>query len=382
MAHRQGALEGLGPLGMTPASAVDRDFWRGRKVFLTGHTGFKGSWMCLWLHGMGAEVTGYALPPPTEPSLFVLCGIGRLVRSVTADVRDPSSLRDALRSSGAEIVIHMAAQPIVRESYKVPVETFDVNVMGTVHLLESVRACASVRAVVNVTTDKCYENREWIWGYRENDPMGGSDPYSASKACSEIVTAAYRNSYFHPSEHTRHGVAVASARAGNVIGGGDWAPDRLLPDCVRFLLRDEAIPVRNPAAVRPWQHVLEPLCGYLLLAQRLVEEGPAYAEGWNFGPSDEDALPVEWLVRTFCAEWGGRAAYVVDKGPHPPESRYLKLDCSKARQRLGWVPRWNLACALRKVVEWTRTYAGGGDVRAVCLRQIADYENEPTPAPH
>lgn len=352
---------------------VDAAFWKGKKVFLTGHTGFKGSWLSIWLHALGAEVTGYALEPPTEPSLFKAAGVDGLLASVIADVRDLERLQAEMAQAAPEIVIHMAAQPLVRDSYKLPVETYAINVMGTVHLLEAVRSTPSVRAVVNVTTDKVYENREWIWGYRENEAFGGYDPYSNSKGCSELVTAAYRSSYFNPQEYGRHGVALASARAGNVIGGGDWAVDRLIPDIIRAILAGQPVQIRNPHAIRPWQHVLEPLSGYLLLAQRLYEEGADFASGWNFGPAEEDARPVEWLVQRLCAGWGEGAGYELDKGEHPYEAHYLKLDCSKVRSELGWSPRWNLEKALQSIVEWTKVYQSTGDLRAECLRQISLY---------
>ena len=352
---------------------MNSGFWRGKRVFLTGHSGFKGSWLSLWLHSLGAEVTGYALAPPTVPSLFQLCRLDELVNSVTADIRDSETLAKAMQQAAPEIVIHMAAQPLVRESYKLPAETYAVNVMGTVNLFEAVRQCPSVRAVVNVTTDKCYENREWHWGYRENEPLGGYDPYSSSKACSELVTAAYRNSFFHPKDHQKHSVAVASARAGNVIGGGDWAVDRLVPDCIRALLNDEEIVIRSPRSIRPWQHVLEPLMGYLLLAQRLVEEGPGFADAWNFGPRDEDAQPVEWIVRRMCALWGNDANYLVDDQQHPHEAAYLKLDCSKSTALLGWQPRWSLDMALESIVAWARAHRDGNDMRSVCIEQIGLY---------
>ena len=352
---------------------IETDFWKNKRVFITGHTGFKGSWLSLWLHSLGAEVHGYALDPPTTPSLYELCRLEKRVRSTIADVRDRESLARTMASARPEIVIHMAAQPLVRDSYKLPVETFSINVMGTVHLLESVRSCPSVRAVINVTTDKCYENREWVWGYREHEPLGGYDPYSNSKACSELVTAAYRSSYFNPADHGKHGVAVASARAGNVIGGGDWATDRLVPDCLRSILKNEKIIIRNPQAIRPWQHVLEPLSGYLVLAQKLCWEAARYAEAWNFGPDDKDAKPVEWIVKRLCSKWGDNASYGIDSSKHPHEAHYLKLDCSKARSVLGWHPRWELDHALDSIVSWMRTYQGGKNVAEACLNQIQEY---------
>lgn len=352
---------------------IDVTFWRGKRVFLTGHTGFKGSWLSLWLHVLGAQVTGYALNPPTEPSLFEICRIDNLVDSVIADVRDAESLAAALHRAAPEIVIHMAAQPLVRDSYRIPVETYATNVMGTVHLFEAIRACSSVRAVVNVTTDKCYENREWLWGYRENEALGGYDPYSSSKACSELVTAAYRNSFFNPRDAQHHGAAVASARAGNVIGGGDWAGDRLIPDIMRAIIAGEPVRIRNPHALRPWQHVLEPLCGYLLLAERLCKEGQTYAEAWNFGPEDRDTLPVLGIVQELCSRWGNDAGYQIDSGDHPHEASLLKLDSSKARHRLGWSPFWPLATALDRIVVWNQAYVAGAAMRAVTLAQINDY---------
>jgi CDP-glucose 4,6-dehydratase len=349
---------------------IDSEFWHGKKVFLTGHTGFKGSWLSLWLHQLGARVSGYALDPPTRPSLFELARVGELLAGdIRADVRDPEKLKAAMAAAEPEIVFHLAAQPLVRYSYQQPVETYTTNVLGTVHLLEAVRHTPGIRAVVNVTTDKCYENREWVWGYRENEPMGGYDPYSSSKGCAELVTAAYRSSYFS----SQHGTSVATARAGNVIGGGDWAADRLIPDCLRALLADEQIVIRNPRAIRPWQHVLEPLSGYLLLAEKLHVGGPPYAGAWNFGPLDDDARPVEWIVRRLCAMWGASDGYQIDAEQNPHEAHYLKLDISKARMQLGWQPSWNLEQALAKIVEWTRVLKDGGDLRAISLAQIAEY---------
>ncbi len=366
-------VTGMGSEYKEQGSAQER-FWRGKRVFLTGHTGFKGSWLCLWLTKLGAHVTGYALEPPTNPSLFELAQIGKAITSITADVRDLPKLSAELIATSPDIVIHMAAQPLVRDSYNIPVETYSTNVMGTVNLLEAVRACSTVRAVINVTTDKVYENHEWLWGYRENEPFGGHDPYSNSKACSELVTAAYRSSYFSPHNYDRHGVAVATTRAGNVIGGGDWATDRLVPDIVSAILAGKAVQIRHPYAVRPWQHVLEPLSGYLALAQKLYESGTQFAEGWNFGPSDDDAKPVEWIVKQMCELFGNGARFEIDACVHPHEAHYLKLDCSKARMRLHWQPRWALSKALTSIFEWVAVYSLEGDLRKCCLGQIESYE--------
>ena len=352
---------------------ISADFWKNKKVFLTGHTGFKGSWLSIWLHSLGANVIGYALAPPTKPSLYESAEVRRIVHSVYEDIRDYKTLQAALRESGAEIVIHMAAQSLVRESYLHPVETYEVNLMGTVHVLEAVRSCRGVRAIINVTTDKSYENQEWVWGYRENDKLGGNDAYSSSKSCSELATASYRNSFFAPARYDQHGVAVATVRAGNVVGGGDWAKDRLIPDCLRALLKGEPIPIRNPYAIRPWQHVLEPLSGYLILARLLYEEGCKYAEAWNFGPDNEDARQVEWVVKKLCEKWEKTATYFVDKGPHPHEASYLKLDCLKAKSILMWRPRWDLETALDKIIIWTKAYRAGADLLKVCKDQISDY---------
>ena len=354
----------------------DMNFWQGKKVFLTGHTGFKGSWLCMWLSRMGAHVTGYALDPPTDPSLFELARVGELVDSCIADVRDLDRLKAEMLKASPDVVIHMAAQPLVRDSYRIPVETYAINVMGTVHLLEAVRSCPGIKAVVNVTTDKCYDNREWVWGYRENEPLGGYDPYSNSKGCSELVTAAYRSSFFNPQRYAEHGVGLASARAGNVIGGGDWAGDRLIPDIIRAILAGEPVRIRNPHAIRPWQHVLEPLSGYLALAQKLYEGGAHCAEAWNFGPADDDAWPVERIVQRMCRQWGAGARYEIDGGDHPHEAHYLKLDCSKARSGLAWHPRWGLEKALDSIIGWTQHYRAGDDLQKVCLEQIADYTGE------
>lgn len=349
------------------------DFWQNKKVFLTGHTGFKGSWLSIWLNAMGAKVTGYALNPPTEPSLFKLCCIDEFTKSVIGDIRDRENLLQELLKAQPDIVIHMAAQPLVRESYINPAETYEINVMGTVNLFEAVRKCPTVKAVVNVTTDKCYENKEWPWGYRENEPMGGYDPYSNSKSCSELVTSSYRNSFFNIKDYEKHGVAIASVRAGNVIGGGDWAKDRLIPDCISSLLNNEKILIRSPKAIRPWQHVLEPLGGYILLAQKLYEEGPKFAEGWNFGPEDNDAKPVEWIVKKLCNKWGNSAGYEIDEGEHSHEANYLKLDISKAKSMLGWYPKWNLDIALDKITEWNNCYLENKGMKDITLAQIKAY---------
>jgi CDP-glucose 4,6-dehydratase len=358
-------LEGLG---------VNAQFWAGKRVLLTGHTGFKGSWMALWLQAMGAKVVGYALAPPTNPSLFEIASVAQGMTSVLGDIRDLAALQAVLVQHQPEIVIHMAAQPLVRYSYQNPVETYSTNVMGTVHLLEAVRKTPGVKAVVNITTDKCYENREWVWGYRENEPMGGYDPYSNSKGCAELVTAAYRSSFFNPATYAQHGVALATVRAGNVIGGGDWAADRLLPDILAAFEQGKPAYIRNPHAIRPWQHVLEPLCGYLTLAEHLYEQGADYAEGWNFGPNDEDAKEVGWIVKQMASLWGSDAQWKTDSGEHPHEAHYLKLDISKARSRLNWHPALRLQEALQLIIEWSKQRRIGADMRALTLAQIAHYQ--------
>lgn len=351
-------------------TSVHAEFWRGRRVLVTGHTGFKGGWLCLWLKSLGAEVSGYALAPPTTPSLCDVAGVESGMRATRGDIRDLGALRRAVEESGAEIILHLAAQALVRRSYADPVDTYSTNVMGTVHVLEVARHAPTVRAVVVVTSDKCYENREWVWGYRENEPMGGHDPYSNSKGCAELVTAAYRQSFLAAA-----GRQVASARAGNVIGGGDWAEDRLVPDIIRAVQRGDAVSIRSPGAIRPWQHVLEPLSGYLLLAQRLCETEGDVADGWNFGPADSDARPVQDVVSRITDLWGDGARWALDANPHPHEAHYLKLDCSRARQMLGWRPRLALADALQWTVEWYRAHGAGADMNAFCLEQIARYQS-------
>ena len=344
------------------------DFWKGKKVLVTGHTGFKGSWLCLWLQSLGADVVGYALAPPSNPSLFEEAKVAQGMVSLYGDIRDLGQMQEAIAAHRPEIVIHMAAQSLVRHSYLNPVETYATNVMGTVNVLEAVRQTASVRAAVIVTSDKCYENREWDWGYRENEAMGGYDPYSNSKGCAELVTSAYRQSFFRDGS-----AAVASARAGNVIGGGDWAADRLVPDMVRAIADRRPVSIRNPHAIRPWQHVLEPLSGYLLLAQKLCEDGTACAEGWNFGPRDEDAREVQWIVDQFTGLWGDGASWILDGAEHPHEARYLKLDCSKARNRLSWQPRWSLGQALEHIAAWHKAHLRGENMREFSLKQILEY---------
>jgi CDP-glucose 4,6-dehydratase len=349
-------------------TSVNSDFWQDKKVFLTGHTGFKGSWLALWLQSMGAKVTGYALSPPTEPNLFTVAKVEQgLVQSIMGDIRNAEQLRLAMQIAQPDIVLHLAAQALVRYSYAQPIETYSVNVMGTVHLLEAVRATPSVKAVVNVTTDKCYENREWHWGYRENEALGGFDPYSSSKGCAELVTAAYRQSFLHEA-----GVALASARAGNVIGGGDWASDRLLPDFLRAIDANELLIIRSPEATRPWQHVLEPLSGYLRLAERLFTDGADFAEAWNFGPLDEDARSVRWIIEQLAIHRPD-LSWQCDNTPQAHEAHYLKLDSSKAGQRLSWQPRWRLATALQKTLAWHDAWRDNQNMQTITLAQIDDY---------
>jgi CDP-glucose 4,6-dehydratase len=354
---------------------IDPAFWAGRRVLMTGNTGFKGSWLTLWLLELGAEVSGLAPGPPTEPSLYELAGLAADVPQSAADIRDYDAVAATVRERRPEVVIHMAAQPIVRESFISPRETYEVNVMGTVNVLDAVRVAGDdVRAVVNVTSDKCYDNREWEWAYREYEPMGGYDPYSNSKGCSELVTSAYRSSFFGDGT----GARVASVRAGNVIGGGDWAADRLIPDIMRAALAGDVVPIRRPDAIRPWQHVLNPLSGYLEVAQRLFED-PAAATAFNFGPDQTDARPVEWLVREIEMRWPEPIEWQVDPGPHPHEATYLKLDSSRAKSALGWAPTWDLSTGLDAIIDWYVALRDGQPVRDVTVEQVqrfaAQYDN-------
>ena len=361
---------GLGPgtvEGMA-LSTIHPDAWAGKRVLVTGHTGFKGGWLALWLQSMGANVCGLALAPDSSPALFDIARVGAGMQHQLADIRDLDAVQSIVTAFQPDVVFHLAAQPLVRAAYRQPIDTYATNVMGTAHVLEAARHAGSVRAIVVVTTDKCYDNHEVDTGYRESDPLGGRDPYSSSKACADLVSRAYRVSFLHDA-----GIALATARAGNVIGGGDWAADRLVPDILRALERGEPVAIRNPHAIRPWQHVLEPLSGYLVLAQHLLAHGQQDAEGWNFGPHDEDARPVQWVVESLCREWGADARWVLQPGAHPHEAHFLKLDIHKARQRLHWAPRWSLQTALQHTVQWQRAWRHGADMRAVCLQQISEY---------
>ena len=349
-------------------NSISPSFWHSKKVLVTGHTGFKGSWLSLWLQTMGADLCGIALPPPTEPSLFAQAKVADGMRHQLADVRDFEKIKKIFQSFQPDIVLHLAAQPLVRESYKAPIETYATNVMGTVHVLEASRRTKSVRAVINVTTDKCYENREWVWGYRENEPIGGHDPYSSSKGCSELVSAAYRKSFFEDAE-----IQVATARSGNVIGGGDWARDRLIPDIIKSIQENIPTKIRNPNAIRPWQHVLEPLSGYLLLAEGLYNKKDGMSGAWNFGPRDEDAQNVQWVANELSKKMGQSPIFLPDPKNHPHEANFLKLDISKAKNKLGWEPRWSLNTALDRIVDWNRSLNQKEDIRKKSVSQILEY---------
>jgi CDP-glucose 4,6-dehydratase len=348
---------------------IDKNFWKGKKVFLTGHTGFKGSWLSLWLQDMGVLVKGYSLEVNTNPALFTHANVAAEMQSEIGDIRNLEQLTESMVSFSPDILIHMAAQPLVRLSYQEPVDTYTTNVIGTVNVLEAARKCSNLKAIVSVTTDKCYENKEWEWGYRENEPMGGHDPYSSSKGCAELVTSAYRRSFFSSKDTA----SLASARAGNVIGGGDWAEDRLIPDILRAFEKLEPVVIRNPLSTRPWQHVLEPLSGYLVLAQELFINGDEFAEGWNFGPKDEDCKPVSWILDQMVNSWGNGASWELDKNNNPHESVFLKLDCSKSSNRLKWNPKWNLQLTLKSIVDWHQLYSNGGDLKEQCLKEINTY---------
>lgn len=360
---------------MSAAPPVDPAAWSGRRVLLTGHTGFKGAWLALWLQKLGAEVTGVADAVPTTPSLFELAGVREgLTDHVVADIRDAQAMQDAVAAARPEVVIHMAAQPMVRRSFVEPRATYETNVMGTVNVLDAVRLAGAetVRAVVNVTSDKCYDNREDgsrpPRAFVEDDPMGGHDPYSNSKGCAELVADAYRRSFF--SDQTTHPARLASVRAGNVIGGGDWGEDRLVPDIMRAAAADAPIAIRNPEAVRPWQHVLNPLSGYLTVAERLLAGDDTAAAGWNFGPSPDDVKPVRWIADRLTEGWPQPLRWELDPGPHPHEAHFLALDSTRAHERLGWAPRWDLEDTLGAIVDWHLAHRDGADMRAVTLGQI------------
>lgn len=350
-------------------------FWKDKKVFLTGCTGFKGSWLALWLRKLGAEVIGYSLPPPTDPSLFELARVGKLIQCIEGDIRDIEMLNKTILAHKPDIVIHMAAQSLVLPSYSDPLTTYSTNIMGTAHLLEAVRRCESARVVVNVTSDKCYENHGEGRRFRETDAMGGSDPYSSSKGCAELVTTAYRRSFFSGSGSQGRSVAIATARAGNVIGGGDWSSYRLVPDVVRAFLADKPAIIRNPEASRPWQHVLEPLGGYLRLAERMWQESTTFSEAWNFGPTEQDTRPVSWVTDELARLWGGHARWEKDASSHSIEAVSLRLDCTKAKSGLGWYPRLNLSDALAWTVEWYKAYGTHTDMRLMTEKQIDRYQN-------
>jgi CDP-glucose 4,6-dehydratase len=349
---------------------IDQEFWKGKRVFLTGHTGFKGSWLSLWLCSLGAEVRGYALNPPTSPSLFNEAKIDTIIDSQIADIRDQDTLHESMTGFNPDILIHMAAQPLVRYSYDAPIETYEVNVIGTAKVLEVARSCPNLRAIVNITTDKCYENDGRAEGYKENDPMGGYDPYSSSKGCAELVASSYRRSFLQDQ-----GIGIASVRAGNVIGGGDWADDRLIPDILRSFEKNKPVVIRNPKATRPWQHVLEPLSGYLILAQNLYKDQKKYAEGWNFGPNEKDVQPVDWILDKMISKWPN-SSWELDNNSNPHEAGFLKLDISKAKSKLGWSPVWELSQTLEKIVSWHQAWLNKDDMQAVCLTEIEEYMRE------
>lgn len=353
----------------------DKSFWQDKRVFVTGHTGFKGAWLSLWLQSLGANVTGYSLQPPSKANMFEVANVGDGMQSIIGDIRDAAFLQQSLIEAQPDVVFHLAAQALVLQSYQTPVETYATNVMGTVNLLEAIRQTETVKSVVIVTSDKCYDNKEWHWGYRENDPMGGFDPYSSSKGCAELVTESYRNSFFNAEQYHEHGVAIASARAGNVIGGGDWADDRLIPDVVNAFTKHEPVKLRNPASIRPWQHILEPLGAYMLLAERLFTDGKSYAEAWNFGPNEMDTKSTGWLVDRLATHWGQATSSLVEQDTDAEhEAVYLRLDCSKAHSKLGWYPVWSIENAIVNVTNWYKAYQRKEDMQAFSLSQIAQYQ--------
>lgn len=346
---------------------IDQEFWKGKRIFLTGHTGFKGSWLSLWLVSLGASVKGFSLEPPTSPSLFNEAKIDSIVDSQIGDIRDQSVLHESMLAFNPDILIHMAAQPLVRYSYEEPIETYEVNVIGTAKVLEAARSCPNLKAVINITTDKCYENDGRLEGYKESDPMGGYDPYSSSKGCAELVASSYRRSFLQDQ-----GIGIASVRAGNVIGGGDWADDRLIPDILRSFEKKKPVVVRNPKATRPWQHVLEPLSGYLILAQKLYKDQKKYSEGWNFGPNDDDAKPVDWILDEMILKWPN-SSWRLDSDSNPYEASFLKLDISKAKSKLGWRPVWGLGYTLEKIIAWHRAWMNQKDMQAASFAEIEEY---------
>jgi CDP-glucose 4,6-dehydratase len=351
-------------------------FWKDKSVFITGHTGFKGGWLALWLSSLGAKVTGFSLDPVITPNFYTVTNINDVIfKSIIGDIRNFNFLKDCIVATNPEIVIHMAAQPLVRSSYLNPIETFSTNVMGTVNLLESVRYISNVRSIVIVTTDKCYENNESIWGYREHDRLGGRDPYSSSKACAEFVTSAFRHSFFSKFDYGSQEVGIASARAGNVIGGGDWSDDRLIPDAIKSFSMGSVLNIRNPLATRPWQHVIEPLSGYMLLAESLYNYGSKFNGGWNFGPKYEDTLPVNIVINKLIESWPVHASWRLDEKETPYESKALKLDITKSSELLGWKPRWSIDTALEKTIDWHNGYVNNSDMRDLSFKQIMSYVN-------
>lgn len=349
---------------------IDQKFWKGKRVFLTGHTGFKGSWLSLWLYYLGAEIKGYALNPPTSPSLFNEAEVNSIIDSEIGDIRDQSGIYKSMKAFNPDILIHMAAQPLVRLSYEEPIETYEVNVIGTVKVLEAARSCQNLKSIVNITTDKCYENDARSDGYKEHDPMGGFDPYSSSKGCAELVTSAYSRSFLQ-----KQGIGLASARAGNVIGGGDWAKDRLIPDILRSFEIKKPVVIRNPNATRPWQHVLEPLSGYLILAQKLYKNPRKYSGGWNFGPNEQDVKPVDWILDQVMLKQPN-FSWEFDSSFSPHEAVYLKLDISKAKSKLDWQPVWKLNKALEKIISWHQSWLNKEDMQVLCFKEIKEYTKD------